>query len=1117
MGLATSGSVLLDRFPRDCLFSLSRSMSAFAQRTLVAIRTAWPAATVMAVGMCLSAALALQQQRALERIDLQRHTQQAQSARQALEMRLDAYAVMVQHVANQLAASPEMGQQAFARIAQALRIQIQPGMQALTFTRAATERDPASQDLSASFRPDPHYFFIDYLWPVEGNESIAGLDMHDRPSLMASMLRSRDSAAAVVSAPFAMKQPGEHATAVLVRAPVFALADHQSPDGTAAHPLFLGTADVSIRVHDLVQDLHERGFLGRLALAMHDAGPVSPLPPAGVSPLPLYLGAAWPERGQEAVGLGDTGQVVLEQTLQAQDRLWRLNFIPVSTALSWTERAQPLVLFALGMLVSVLLASLAAAWWRRHPSSWAQLRASSRSMRESDARFQALFEQAAVGVVQIDAANGNVLHVNRRYCDITGHEAQQLCQRPLLALVAAETVEGDRLLLQELAAGQRRALQIERQLRRSDGSLVWVELHISALGHGPSLRLMALVQDISARRHLQQMQRDGSRHLRMVIQRLPLGLAMLQEDGRFAYWNEEFMRLAGHGATAGMDGDGWWRNMCPDEARRQRMQRRFEAAQARARVAQSPHGSESDSCGTLNSEEYQLIGSDGCARSVSIGGMLLDEGCLLILQDQSQRKTAEEEIRRLAFYDALTGLPNRRLLVDRLQQALASSRRRGRCGAVMLLDVDNFKAFNDSLGLELGDVLLRMIAERLAQSLGREATLARHSGDDFVVLLEDLGKDSMHAASKLEGEVQRMRSLLLQPLQLSGQSCHITLSIGASLFGEQELSADEVLRRAEMAMYQAKGMGRNTLQFFDPQLQAVLRSRTAMEQEMREGLVRSQFVLYYQPQVANGRIVGAEGLLRWNHPREGLVPPSLFVSLAEETGLIQQLGEWVLGEACRQLAQWAAEPDMACLMLAVNVSPRQFHQARFVEQVLQALKEHGANPRLLKLELTESLLLADVDDTAAKMATLKAHGVGFSLDDFGTGYSSLAYLKRLPLDQLKIDRSFVRDVLSDPNDAAIARTIVALGTSLGLQVIAEGVETEAQRQFLEDQHCHAWQGYLLSPPVPVRSFEALVRQAIVSRPPALSPANLPQEAQDRPQVVECTDGSGVPDAPSNHS
>lgn len=1041
----------------------------------------------MALGLCLSAMLALHQQQMLERLDWQRHTQQAQSARQALQMRLDAYAMLVQHVANQLAAAPEMGQQAFGRMAQSLRVQSQPGMQALAFTRATVEHGAPyfSPTQGAAGGAQARYFVVDYLWPLEGNESIAGLDMHDRPGLLASMLRSRDSAGTVVSAPFAMKQPGEHATAVLVRAPVFGQPAPASSDAATPSWTFLGTADASVRVHDLVQDLHERGLLGRLALAMHDAGPASPAPSASPTPLPLYLGAAWPQPGQDR---GGTGQVVLEQTLQAQDRLWRLDFIAVGTALSWTERAQPLVLFALGMLVSALLASLAAAWWRRRHSGWAQLRASSRSIRESDARFQALFEQAAIGVVQIDAATAEVLHVNRRYGDITGYDPQQLCQRPLLDLMSSESPDDDRRSLLELAAGKRRALQMERQLRRHDGELVWVEIHISALGPGHSPRLMALVQDIGARRHLQQIQREGSRHLRRVIQRLPLGLAMLQGDGQFAYWNEEFLRLAGHGATTGMDGDGWWRNMCADEPRRQRMQRRFEAARARAGVTRYSGGADTEMERSFGSEEYQLIGADGCTRSVSVAGLLLDEGCLLILQDQSQRKMAEEEIRRLAFYDALTGLPNRRLLVDRLQQALASGRRRGRCGAVLLLDVDNFKAFNDTLGLELGDALLRMLAERLTQSLGREATLARHSGDDFVVLLEDLDNDAMQAASQVEAEVQRMRSWLQQPLQLAGQSCHITLSIGASLFGNQELSADEVLRRAEMAMYQAKGMGRDALQFFDPQLQAVLRSRTAMEQEMREGIVRHQFVLYYQPQVVHGRIVGAEGLLRWNHPREGLVPPSLFVSLAEESGLILQLGEWVLGEACRQLAQWAQDPALASLVLSVNVSPRQFHQARFVEQVLQALQSNGANPRLLKLELTESLLLADVDDTAAKMATLKAHGVGFSLDDFGTGYSSLAYLKRLPLDQLKIDRSFVRDVLSDPNDAAIARTIVALGTSLGLQVVAEGVETEAQRQFLEDEQCHAWQGYLLSPPVPVRSFEALVQQGLpAQRPPCLSP------------------------------
>jgi EAL domain-containing protein (putative c-di-GMP-specific phosphodiesterase class I) len=287
---------------------------------------------------------------------------------------------------------------------------------------------------------------------------------------------------------------------------------------------------------------------------------------------------------------------------------------------------------------------------------------------------------------------------------------------------------------------------------------------------------------------------------------------------------------------------------------------------------------------------------------------------------------------------------------------------------------------------------------------------------------------------------------------------------------------DEPLKGAELAMYQAKAAGRNALQFYDPRMQAAVRARAALELDLRTGLAQGQFELFYQPQMDNGRINGCEVLLRWRHPRDGFVSPAAFVPLAEDTGLILPLGEWVLQTACQQLAAWAQQPALAHLSLAVNVSPRQFHQAGFVPQVLAALASTGADARRLKLELTEGLLLQDVEDTIEKMAQLKGYGVGFSLDDFGTGYSSLAYLKRLPLDQLKIDQSFVRDVLTDPNDAAIARTIVALGTSLGLRVIAEGVETEAQREFLARNHCHAWQGYLLSPPVPAAQFEALVQR-----------------------------------------
>jgi len=300
------------------------------------------------------------------------------------------------------------------------------------------------------------------------------------------------------------------------------------------------------------------------------------------------------------------------------------------------------------------------------------------------------------------------------------------------------------------------------------------------------------------------------------------------------------------------------------------------------------------------------------------------------------------------------------------------------------------------------------------------------------------------------------------------------VSMGAAIFRGLGESVDDLLKRADVAMYQAKAAGRDTLQFYDPRIQAVVHARAALELDMRAGLEQGQFELFYQAQMDRGRITGCECLLRWRHPRDGFVSPAAFVPLAEETGLILPLGEWVLQAACRQLAAWARQPALAHLTLAVNVSPRQFHQAAFVSQVLAALAGSGADARHLKLELTEGLLLQDVEDTIAKMVQLKGYGVGFSLDDFGTGYSSLSYLKRLPLDQLKIDQGFVRDVLTDPNDATIARTIVALGTSLGLHVIAEGVETEAQREFLARSDCHAWQGYLLSRPVPVAEFEALV-------------------------------------------
>ncbi|WP_019140473.1 EAL domain-containing protein [Noviherbaspirillum massiliense] len=447
------------------------------------------------------------------------------------------------------------------------------------------------------------------------------------------------------------------------------------------------------------------------------------------------------------------------------------------------------------------------------------------------------------------------------------------------------------------------------------------------------------------------------------------------------------------------------------------------------------------------------------------------QSILAINTDITQRKEAEREIERLAFYDSLTRLPNRRLLLDRLEHALATSGRSGHSGALLFIDLDNFKTLNDTLGHDKGDLLLKQVARRLEGCVRKSNTVARLGGDEFVIMLEDLSAHPQEAAAQAEIVGEKVLAAFIPTFPLDSVEHHSSPSIGIALFGGRSDTVDELLKRADLAMYQAKAAGRNAIRFFDPEMQNVVSARLSLEADFRHGLQRQEFLLHYQAQTdGNGHVKGVEALVRWKHSVRGMVSPAAFIPLAEETGLITSLGKWVLETACAQVAAWAARPETSHLSVAVNVSARQFHHPKFVDQVLDVLEYTGADPRHLKLEITESMLVKNMEDTIAKMAALKAKGVGFSLDDFGTGYSSLTYLKRLPLDQLKIDQSFVRDVLVDANDAAIARTIVALGQILGLEVIAEGVETEDQRDFLAQHGCHAYQGYLFSPPLPAEQF-----------------------------------------------
>ena len=555
----------------------------------------------------------------------------------------------------------------------------------------------------------------------------------------------------------------------------------------------------------------------------------------------------------------------------------------------------------------------------------------------------------------------------------------------------------------------------------------------------------------------------ASERSRLLLLNASDGIHILDGKGVILEASDSFCRMLGfaRAEVIGMSIAQWDANIVPDELG-QVLARRFDRRE-------------------ISTFETRYRRKDGSLFEVEVTNhpLQLDDQQVIYnaARDITARKKAEDEIRNLAFYDPLTRLPNRRLLLDRLKQALAPSTRNGRYGALLFIDLDDFKTLNDTLGHDIGDLLLQRVAEHLASCVREGDSVARLGADEFVVMLEYLSEHEPEAAAHAETVGEKILATLNHNYQLADYEHHSTASIGITLFTDHHDTIDDLLKQADLALHQAKAAGRNSLRFFEPEMQSVVTARAALEAGLREALRKAQFLLYYQAQVdGESRVTGAEVLLRWQHPQRGMVSPAEFIPLAEATGLILPLGHWVLETACRQLAAWAGRGKMADLTVAVNVSARQFYHKDFVADVLAILDQTGANPKRLKLELTESLLLDHVEDTIAKMTTLRASGVCFSLDDFGTGYSSLAYLKRLPLDQLKIDQSFVRDVLTDSNDAAIARTVIALGKNLGLAVIAEGVESAAQRDFLAENDCAAYQGYLFGRPMPRVEFENFVAQ-----------------------------------------
>ncbi len=1025
-----------------------------------------PGVIVALAGLAATYALWHQQSTSVSAMAQVRFTQEARSFSDALQLRLGAHTELLTGLANLFTINPDLNRRDFERVARDLDLTRYRGsVRNVAFTRyvpasaKAAFEARARTDASADGRlyPDfaihpagdrPEHYVVDYLWPRTGNDGVLGLDIVSQPANLESLQRARDTRRIAMSAPFDLVQEREHRTGFNIRVPVFI----DTPGGA---PRFIGAVGATIRAHDMVGSLREEGYLKGVALSLEDLGSVDAPAATPSTLLPRDTGTVY-------------SSARLDSEIDAGGRRWRLSFQPLSDFLSSSERQLPWLLALGGLVVTALLTALVTLLVLRRAQALNDVRVAGGALQDSEERFRTVFRQAAVGVAQTRTDTGQLVRVNEKFSQLMGYSVEELQRMRFQDLTHPDDLGADLDLTRRLASGEIPEFHMEKRYLHRDGHVVWAELTVSPMrmpGGGSEFHI-AVVQDITARKEMAEALRTSEQRLRGILLRMPVGVCLVQKDGTISFRNERYLQICGYGEDVAPNADSWWRLAFPDPDRRAVARGEWQRARTAAQ--------EGD--GSIAPGEYMLTGRDGQIRTVEVSGVMLGEDHLVTMVDLSQRKAAEQEIHSLAYYDPLTRLPNRRLLLDRLQQALAVSARRQRCGAVLMLDLDNFKTLNETRGLDRGDALLREVALRLRGCLQGQDTVARHGGDEFVVVLEDLDDTPQEAGARAEEAGQRILAALREPFVLDGEAHHSTLSMGIAIFQGQRESAEELLKRGELAMYQAKAAGRNTLQFYDPQMQALVEARAALESDMRAGLAQGQFELFYQPQVVQGRITGAEALLRWRHPLKGFVSPAEFIPLAEDCGLILPLGEWVLHTACERLAQWAHQPGLATLGLAVNVSPRQFHQSGFVAQVLAALASTGADGRRLKLELTEGLLLQDVEDTIAKMAQLRAYGVGFSLDDFGTGYSSLAYLKRLPLDELKIDQSFVRDVLTDPNDAAIARTIVGLGTSLGLRVIAEGVETEAQRAFLERNHCHAWQGYLLSPPLVAPAFEALVAE-----------------------------------------
>jgi diguanylate cyclase (GGDEF)-like protein/PAS domain S-box-containing protein len=669
-------------------------------------------------------------------------------------------------------------------------------------------------------------------------------------------------------------------------------------------------------------------------------------------------------------------------------------------------------------------------------------------------RYLDLYEFAPVGYLTL-TAEGEIIETNLTAADLLGVERCNLINRHFSILISPKDSDRWHLLLKKLLDCEGEQKNLELRLKRGDS---YFHARLDCLpaingDHTPVLRIT--LTDISKSKHAEEELRIAAAAFEAQE-----GIMITNADNMILRVNRAFTEITGY-STEELIGQ---------------TPRIFKSGQH-----DSAFYAEMWDCisrtGYWQGEIWdQRKNGEIYPKQLTITAVKDSDGNVTHYvgshTDISARKASEEEIKQLAYYDPLTALPNRRLLLDRLHQALAASTRSGKYGALLFIDLDNFKSLNDHLGHDMGDLLLQQVAQRLISCVREGDTVSRQGGDEFVVMLEELSENAEDAAAKAKTIGEKIIASLNQAYQLASHEYQNTSSIGITLFINHQHTINVLLKRADIAMYEAKASGRNTLRFFDHDMQKAVTVRAALEADLRNALAKNQFKLYFQPQVRHdGQTIGAEMLLRWKHPTRGFVPPDQFIPLTEEIGLIMPIGQWVLEATCAQLKLWESHALTRHLQLAVNVSARQFHQANFTDQVCAMLDKTRIKAGRLKLEFTESLVFDDIDDTIVKIKILKKKGISFSMDDFGTGYSSLTYLTQLPFDQLKIDQSFVHNIGIKPADTVIVQTIIGMADNLGMDIIAEGVETEEQREFLEFHGCHTYQGNLIGKAMPLAEFE----------------------------------------------